>query len=438
MLRSRRFWLLFAAFAVHGALALLEARPQPRPLAGDEIRYAARAEAIARGETPEADLLWPPLYSEILAAAFSSGAGRAGVVVLQLLALGGTALLIHRLAARATGAPWAADLAAFFTFAYPPLAAFAYYLWPEVLHLVLLVGLAWILAERAERPAWQAAFGALLGLALLVKSLLTPFVPVALGVLALAQARGARARALARASALLALTVLPTLISHQRRAGCFVIADSSRFNLWLGLTDTEDKDLADERPGAEYRAFMASAPTFGERNRRLAERIRAFVAERGLGRVLADQLGRQYFRLLSKDSLLTDQLPGGRLAARGRGYRAAPDWLARALSILCDALWAGLLALSPLGWFVLLRRPSPWIAFAAAFTLGNLLLFLGFHVKSRYVVQLLPWLILAAVAALAWLVRRLWGQTTDQLPAWQPAAAALLAVLCEVLAFGGN
>lgn len=435
---------LLAASVVIAALAWIEWHPEPRRRVGDELRYLERAEALAAGEALAPDLLWPPLYSQFLAGLLrATGSSRGAVALAQLALLAAAAWLLRDLARRleapALRKPgWAADLAGLLVLAYPPLAAFAFYLWPEVLHLALFAFVLWVLAAHPAHRGWLAAMGVALGLALLAKSLLGPFLPV---LLLPVLAERPRRRALASAALVLGVAlavVLPTIVAHGRATGSYVVADSSRFNLWMGLNDTARKDFSDRRGIEELAAFEAGGSTFAERNRALAGKVGQRIAERGWLGTLAGQLSRQHFRLFDKDSLLTDQLPGGALADRRRGYRQAPPVLAALLRGTSYALYALLLAAAPLG--LALHPPArrAWAWVPPAFFAYNLLLFVGLHVKSRYAVQLLPLLILYAALAVGTLAGPGRRAALAALPRARLAAAGLAAAVLELLAFGGG
>jgi hypothetical protein len=434
---NRRALLLIglAVLLLHGVLFWLDRGS--RPLVGDERRYVASAEALARGESPPADLLWPPLHARLLGFVFAATSGsKTAVIVLQTLLLLASALLLRDLAARLTGPGAGADLVGLLLLLHPALAAYAHAFWPEVVHLFLLIGALWILAARRDRTAWLAALGLLLGVALLTKSLLQGFLPVIL--VAVAVAKPWR-RALAHASlvaAFVVATVAPTVLSNYAREGVPVIADSARFNLWLGLTDESPRDRLDSSPRRLYLELHSKSTSFRERERILEERIRAFVAEQGVATILGRQLSRQYFRFFDKDSLLTDQLPGGVFAGAGRGYGAAPGWLVAPMRWASWAVHAAVLAAFPLGLVLFSPGHRPWAWTALAFVAYNLLIFLFLHVKSRYFLQVLPCFVLFAGPALERLHRDP-RAFFHELPPARALAALLAAVLLLFLAFGG-
>jgi hypothetical protein len=216
------------------------------------------------------------------------------------------------------------------------------------------------------------------------------------------------------------------------RRGDPLLADSSRFNLWVGLNDRSRKDLVGEVVGREYNRYLKSGETAAQRRAVLEDKIRRLVRERGILALAGAQLGRQYFRLLDKDSFLTDQLPGGAIARLGYGYRDPPRAAAVLLRAWSYALYAAVLAAAALG--VAARPPTgAWARVLLAFLAYNTAVFLLLHVKTRYRIAFLPVLYLQAGAFAAWWVSR----PSSRMPspaAWAAAGAAALLLL--FLAFG--
>ena len=163
--------LLAFVLLVHVGLLWIYWHPQPKSLLGDEARYRRWADDLVAGRVPEPDLLWPPLYPRFLALVLRSpDASILRVQVVQTALLVLVALLLLDLARRLTGRPAAAEAAAWLVLAYPPLVAFAHYLWPEVLHLALFLSALWILVARRESLRWMPLAGLLLTVSLLVLS----------------------------------------------------------------------------------------------------------------------------------------------------------------------------------------------------------------------------------------------------------------------------
>jgi hypothetical protein len=422
------------ALALQSLLFLIDAWPAPRALWGDEIMYADLARRLAAGEDAQVDFLWPPAYPRFLAGLLVLGGGSfvlARCVQVALLVL--SALLLRDLGLRLLGWPLAADVAAALVILDPQVAGFAHFLWPEILHLCLFLSALWILVARGERLPWLAVAGVALGLALLTKSLLGPFLPVLLLPLVCRGGLRGRGRA-ALIGATVAVTVAPTVLANARR-GAPLISDSSRFNLWVGLNDRSRKDLVNEVVGREYQRYLRSGESFAERTAVLEEKIDRLVRERGLLALLRAQLGRQYFRLLDKGSFLTDQLPGGAIARQGYGYRETPRWVAALLRAWSYGLYAAVLVAAALGLAADPPRGRPWHRVLLAFLAYNAAVFLLLHVKSRYRVAFLPILYLQAGAFVSWWIYGRGSPPSPSRVAW--AAAGTAACVALFLAFAG-
>ncbi|WP_257387393.1 hypothetical protein, partial [Tahibacter caeni] len=162
-------------------------------LLGDEVSYLGWARGLAGVGPPVVDVgWWPPLQAWLLAGLlrlFGEPHALPAMQVLQTAFLLGAAALLRAIWRDVDGRVAAANLAAALFLLNPSTMAYAHWLWPEPVHLLLLLA-ALRLLQRAGGGLRSAAGGAALGGAMLAKSLLSAFWP-AFGLLLL---RGARWR----------------------------------------------------------------------------------------------------------------------------------------------------------------------------------------------------------------------------------------------------
>lgn len=415
MNRRAAVGILLAGVVMQGAIAALGVPPAGRGLAGDEQMYVRVAGDLAAGRAVELDPLWPPGYPVLLGAWVSLTGSLLGFFALQVLAHLVAAALLARLGWCLTGDWRVAGLAATFLAIDPQVAAFAQTYWPETLHLALVVALLVAATEGIESDRGAVAFGAGLGAALLLKSLLTPFVPVLLFSALLGGLPRARWRRAALAAGVMALLLAPAVWSNHRRHGFWGVADSTRFNLALGLADRSPRSLRDDGAYAFLLEYQASGATFADRQRALGQRIRGELERRGAAAILAAQLGRQYFRLFDRESYFAAMLPGsGALAAIGQGFRDPPAALAATLGLLGALLYGVVLITAPFGGLLLLAKRDRRAWLPLAFVGYQVALFFFLHVKARYRLPLLPVLDLTAALALVQLADRFRGRPVER------------------------
>lgn len=428
-----------------------------KPLIGDEQHYQDSALAILAGGDWMTGTIWPPLQPLLLAGVYALfGTHLLAVQLLQTVLLVACAALLRDLWRRLGGSVAAANTAAALFLLHPGIAAFAHWLWPELPHLFVLLAALCLLARTPSMLRGFAA-GACIGLAILAKSLLSPFWPLFLIAFARCERPLRIGNLLAwRAAAAfvlgLGLVTAPALLHGWRAHGRPMIADSSMYNLWIGLTDRWRSDYVQDMGGATLPAFLASAPTPQQRNALHLARIRALVAERGVVAVLADQLGRQYFRLFSAKTPLLSQLPGPACAGHLSVYRS-PPWLVQVLTIgngAMHALMLGAAAFGLAGWHwrrgsgppdAAERRRRLLQLLVAMLVAYQLALFALVHVKARFLLPLTPILCGLAGSFLATLRARARAAAgRDEPAAWTPLRLGIgvaLAALLLFLAFAG-
>jgi hypothetical protein len=394
-----------------------------RPLQGDENHYHYSAVAQAAGREVGPFLLFPPGYSWFLSGIYAlAGPHRIAAELAQAALFLGAAALLHRLLLRAGLDPRGAGAATLLFLADPQLAAFAGYLWPEAVHLVLMLATVLLLTQGRAHSAF--AGGVALGLALVTKSLLGPFAPVLFAVAALSGPREAAIRRAALAVAGVALVVGPVVLDQGLRYHYWGVANSGPYNVWVGLNDPPTRREYDSVVVPAGAMYMELSRDHAERNRLMWERVRAKVESDGVFATLTRQIAKQYGRLFDRESFFTDQLAGGRMR---RDHYPRP--LDDALRFWAYAAYAVTLVLTALG-FAAWDWRARWRAalLPALFLAYNVSLFLLLHVVTRYRVAILPAAFFFAAAGVDALPRISWRGL---------ATGAALAGLLLMLAFGG-
>ena len=384
--------LWFACYA-HGAKTLI----------GDEQTYHDTALAILAGGAWMPSSIWPPLQPLMLAALYAVfGAHVLVAQVAQTLLFIGCAVLLRGVWRDLGGSVAAANWAAALFLLAPEIAGYAHWLWPEIPHLFLLLAMFRLLA-RARRAfvrgnaqgaallASAALAGACVGLALLEKSLLSAFWPLLLLVFVQRTKPRLAWRGVAAFVLALGIVTTPALLHGWRTYGTPMIADSSVYNLWVGLTDQWRSDYIGDKGGIELPAFLASGATPHERNAVYLDKVRGYVADKGAVEVGVAQLERQYFRLFNAKTLLVSQLPGPACAGHLSTYHASPI-VTRLLTVGNDAAHALILAAAAFGLACRRRRIGMLHVVVTLFFAYQFALFALIHVKARFLLPMLPFL----------------------------------------------
>lgn len=435
--RRRRLWTAFALtfFAEQVLLWWLHWGHGAKPLFGDEVLYYERALGIAGlGPMPPKIWLWPPLQQGFIGIVFRlSDASLLAVQLIQHAMLIGCAALLRGVWLRCDGRVRTANLAAALFLLNPSTPAYAFYLWPEVLHLLLLIGALWLLVALPWKKLAATMAGAAIGLALLAKSLLAGFWPV----YALLLWRRDRWHAAIFPAGLLALgcvaVTAPVVYYGWRETGTPLIADSSGFNLVGGLTDRWRSDYIADSVAPLLGEYVSLPGTPQQRNAAMLERAEAIVERQGFGTTLIAQLSRQYFRLFSAKTPLLSQLPGPACAGFAGVYRGVGTALVDATIVLAGFWHALTLAGAAFGLAFWRRWREPLFWWIALFASYQFALFLGLHVKARFLLPLLPFL--CGFAANGLVDLRIGIFTA--LPRWRFAFGIAVALGLLILAFGG-
>ncbi|MEO6076748.1 MAG: glycosyltransferase family 39 protein, partial [Dokdonella sp.] len=250
---------------VNTVLLWLYFQGHAKTLIGDEAMYDAVALAQLQGQTISLNFIWPPGQKWFLMALHAlTGPGRIGILVFQIGLLALCGWLLYRLwmlLDNRVAALWACAL----FLLNPGVLAYAHWLWPEVPHLACFLGALLLLADR-ERSTWPraASAGALIGAALLFKSLLAAFWPFMV-LLFLVRWQGRRPVIAWKSAAAfvvgLFVITAPSLVQGWRETGRPMIADSSIYNLYVGLIDKSRSDYIDEWGMATLTPFLESGLT---------------------------------------------------------------------------------------------------------------------------------------------------------------------------------
>ncbi len=382
---------------------LLYHYPHPKRLVGDEAAYYLSANLIINDPAAAATRypFWPPLYTGFLSVLFRwLGAKEIFVQAIQIMMLLVAGLCWHEITRKLTDSSLAAKVTLAMFLCYPNFIAFSHYLWPEIAHLFLFSVALWLLISYPTRISANIGTGFLIGLALLTKSLLLLFFPVMLVYLARNCPAGRQRLAGPGIICLVVLLMLlPTMVKNHREYGSYMLADNLVINLWLGLTDRELVDHRNDLTGDAIDQYKLSGDSIDQRHRVYRAKMARLVSTKGVSRIAANQLGKQYFRLLGHDSFFTSQLLYGSRWA----YSSSSAFIANLLRGYSYLFYGLLIIAGVLGLFMLRFMRGSWLQLILIFLLYNLLLFLFFHAKTRYRIQFMPVLMLSSGVAIQWL-----------------------------------
>ena len=443
MTQARLRWLVHSVGGVSALLvqALLWASYYGfanKQLVGDEVRYLHTAMTIWQGQAPLPDFIWPPLQPWFLAPLVGPLAGSLWLAqLLQMLLLVASALLLRQIWLRIDPRPLAADMAAWRLLSSPAVMAFGLYLWPEPLHMFMLMAALWLLVCHVR--SWPAAglAGIAIGLALLSKSLLSGFWPL---LLLLCLRHPWRTSHWASGAAFVLATLMvtgPSLLHGWQATGKPLIADSASYNLYVGLNDQWRSDYIADRGGDYMRQYLQSGSSPRERSRSFDALIDVEVRDKGLTKVVAERVQVQYFRLFSAKRTLLSQLPGPACAGYLGAYTLPRHWVT-AVRVLAQAHYVLLLlsaAFAVASW----QRRSMLLLVLALFFAYQMALFLALHVQARFLLPMLPFMAGFAASGISQLLPDHKGQAVSPLSVTggRMVLAVLLGALLLLLAFGG-
>jgi 4-amino-4-deoxy-L-arabinose transferase-like glycosyltransferase len=275
--------------------------------------------------------------------------------------------------------------------------------------------------------------GLLAGLAVLLKNLFGPLLPLVALACAWRAAPGRRMWAGVAATVAMVATVLPWSLAVQREvpgAG----GASARFNLLVALREDGRQSFGDRNVALEtLHASRRGGRGWEARLRWIDQELEAELATTDLAAETLDRLAQHPFRVFEWRSFVVEQLPGGALnRAEGGGFRSTPPWARAVIEGWSLVHTAALLVLAAIG---LVARP--WrrseVGVGLAIVGGwQVLALLLVHAISRYRVQLEPVLLLLAVGG----VVAVWEGTA--IGSWRRGSAVGVAAVLLVWAFAGG
>ncbi len=397
-----------AALFINVLLLFLYYWSHSKGLVGDEVGYISRAMRIAQGEDVQRLPVWPPGYDYFLslplylAEAVHFPQPLLFPQFFQIILWIVSGIVFWKITEQLLSTDSLRILALSLYLLNPTLTAFSHYFWPEIPHLTLYLTALLILIKYPTSLIWNGVLGVLLAIAALLKLVYLPISLILISLIFIIRFFRNERLTPALISILLFLCVLaPTLLNNLETHHKLMIADSTVFNIWVGLND---KELTDWHKNSivshEFNNYLNSAQTHNERNEIYLNKIRNLVLEQGLAQTLINQLKKQYIRLFDRRTFFTKQLPGG----MNKKYSFSNVELANTLRIWNDIIWGitllgfGIGVLSP--W----KKSLAWTHLLTGIVFYNIVLFLVLHVKTRYVIQFLPMLSIISASGLD----RLW------------------------------
>jgi hypothetical protein len=227
------------------------------------------------------------------------------------------------------------------------------------------------------------------------------------------------------------LVLVPVVLRSHDGTGRWIPGSSASFNVWVGLSDVSRQNHVKPVVGRAYREYVSSGSMPGERDRAFWTKTRNLIREEGLGAIAVEQLTRQYFRLFHWESFFIDRLPGGKLSDSGQGFPDTPIALARGLRWSSFGLYLLVLIGAALGVALAPYRGRPWVQVVLLFLVYHLVLFFVLHVKTRYRLPMLPFLMFFGGLA--------WDRVREgrELSAWRWVGGVGLALILVILATVG-
>ncbi len=375
-----------------------------KQLLGDEVYYQQLALQYANGENAYPNLLWPNLQAEWMSIVYRIfGEGLLAIQLIQIILWLLTGVIVYRIALSIKATSQYAIYALALMLLNPELMAFSHYLWAETIHLFFFCVMLWGLICHPRNIIIVTISGISLGLGLLSKLLLIPFIPISLALYIFLNRQYLFWKTIGLIAIFLCsmyLTIAPTIERNREQFNAPMIADSTLFNIWVGLNDTGKTEHESEIVGEMFQDYMELGNTHQERNQVVKAEIELFMQSSDILSIGMHQLSKQYFRLFYYESFFLKQLP----------YQSAPSYPDFPI------IWVGLIAIYVIGFYIcswlcaiyglatMSFETIDWRLLFVLFLLYNLAIFFVIHSKPRYVIQLYPTVAIFGAVGIARLI----------------------------------
>ena len=420
--RPRSVFLAGMVSVLHLAVFWLYWMPYQRRYSGDERTYLNAAIDWLQGGPAFVDSLWPPAYAWFLAAL------QANLILIQcvqyvLLLM--VTWLSGRICTHLTDSDRAGWVTTIALLLYPPFVVYAQFLWPELIHLaVMLTGWWFLLCVRNALNPMILVFvaGLCAGLALLFKSVILVFLPFMFILLSRLLPRRKIAGVLLYSVAIV-LVLAPVMWGKYQQTGVPYLHTSGLFNVQLGLENTARQWHQDKMGSRLWREYQTLGDDSTARNAELRQQIQAHLGERGFLQTAWDMLVKQPFRILDVETEFTV----------GRGYANKDGLLHTLLSWWSRAWYVAFMLCVPLAVAQWPRTNRGWwLPLSFALLVCGLLMMM--HAKPRFRMVWIPGVTM--MVAYWWVALRAHGisQQFSKLRLWQWILIGLITIILVFLA----
>ena len=389
LLKSK--YLVILSVIIEALLFYFYYFPETKILLGDENRYLQTGLSIASGGNWHSHPFWPPMQSIVIAVfakIFHYPILPLQLFQYSLLLLSG--FIVRDITYRETKNQTAAQLALAVMIIYPSWLAYSQYLWPEVIHVLLFVCIIWINKYKHQEYKWMLLSGILLGLVILFKSLLILFIPFLYLPLIINSHWKNNILKIILSLLVAIVVVVPASFKAHQMTGGWMVANSSMFNLNLGLHDDSRQHFSHKIAGAHYNQYQSSADSFQQRNQIVKQKALTKIKQTGYLNTFIQQLNKQYYRLFDYQSFFSQQFQGDVKDNYLSKYHIRHDgFLVMMVLIFNTVFYTFIMAAMLLGLIVSVKKSIIAQQFAW-FLLYILGLFFLLHAIPRFRIPLVP------------------------------------------------